>query len=225
MAAPTASTGGGDAPPMPKMTGMLITMLVMVVLLMFNTQIGELMNYVMQVIDFNYEWPVVTLVLAGLIMTTLSTVIRALMTDLVKQQKNQQEMKAFNAELRQARLENNLYKIKKLTDQQQKMMAKNMESSMGMMKTMPITMIIVIPLYAWVRYFVRHMGELGLSTAIHVPWGIVDLATSIWFLPAWILIYTLITIPYAQLVNRLIRSIEYRKRLKELEAGDGIEVL
>ena len=228
MAAPGATPPA--APPMPKMTPMLITMAIIVVVMMFNKEVGGALNVVFQFIAF-YESPVLTLIIAGLIMTSLSMIIRSIMTDTVKQQRSQSEMKAFQAELRKARIENNLYKIKKLSDQQSAMMAKSMEGTGAMMKTMPITMLIVIPIFAWVRYFIDHLVNDGFSTMINIPWGVVDLNSSIMFLPSWILIYTLISIPFGQLVSRLIRTYLFKKRLKELESeGNGgsepeIEVL
>jgi len=216
MAAPGATPP--VAPPMPKMTPMLITMAIIVVVMMFNKEVGEALNVVFQYIAM-YDAPVATLIIAGILMTSLSMIVRSLMTDTVKQQRSQSEMKAFQAELRKARIENNLYKIKKLSDQQQAMMAKSMEGTSAMMKTMPITMLIVIPIFAWVRYFIDHLVTDGFSTIINIPWGVVDLNSSIVFLPAWILIYTLISIPFGQLVSRIIRTYLFKKRLKELEAG------
>ena len=222
MAAPGATPP--VAPPMPKMTPMLITMAIIVVVMMFNKEVGGALNVVFQFIAL-YESPVLTLIIAGIIMTSMSMIVRSFMTDTVKQQRSQSEMKAFQAELRKARIENNLYKIKKLSDQQQAMMAKSMEGTGAMMKTMPITMLIVIPIFAWVRYFIDHLVTEGYNTVINIPWGLVDLNSSILFLPSWILIYTLISIPFGQLVSRLIRTYLFKKRLKELEAGGngGIE--
>ena len=218
MAAPGATPPA--APPMPKMTGMLITLVLVIVLMMFNEPIAKGMNYVLGPTIAFYDDPVITLVIAGLLMTFLSTVIRSLMIDTVKQQRNQKEMQAFQKELRQARIENNLYKIKKLSDQQSAMMAKSMEGTSSMMKTMPITMLIVIPVFAWVRYFIDNLP----STIINIPWGTVNLTDSM-LLPMWIFVYMLITIPFGQLVNRLVRTFLFRKRLKELESGTEIEVV
>lgn len=220
MAAPGAGMEPGEAPPMPKMTGMLITLVIMIIVMMFYDQIGRALNYVFEpLIGFGGKYTVLTLIIAGILMTGISTIIRALMTDMVSQTRNQREMSAFNAELRQARLENNLYKMKKLTAQQQQMMSKQMAGTSTMMKSMPITMLIVIPIYAWVRYFVYNVA---LNPTIAVPWGFLTLSDSLWYIIA---IYTLISIPFGQLVNRLVRAYEFKKRLKELESEGYVEVL
>ena len=178
--------------------------------------IGKALNVVFEpLIGFDGKYVVLTLIIAGMLMIGLSTVVRTLLTDTMAQAKNQREMSAFNAELRQARIENNLYKIKKLTEQQKVMMSKSMDSSMKMMKTMPITMMIVIPIFAWVWYFLDH----ATSVIVSVPWSDnVNLLGSM-VLPVWMLMYMLVTIPFGQLLGRLIRWIKFKKRLAEIDGA------
>ena len=218
-------------PTMPKgtMYGMLIAMAVMLICVMFNEPIGSALNVVFQVIGFGGKWPVLTLVVAGLIMITLSTVVRSYMTDFVKQARSQQIQSSFKAEMRQARMENNLYKLKKLQDQQVEITAKGMENSTQMMKSMPITMVCVMPIYAWVRYFLNHTAEVtngATDTAreimINLPWGNVDImGTVMAFIPIWIVIYTMISLPIGQLEGRIVRYFLLKKRLKELDRAEG----
>jgi len=183
--------------------------------------VGEGVGFVFEpIIGFGGEYVVLTLIFAGMIMIGISTIVRTLLTDTMKQAKNQNEMKAFNAELRQARIENNLYKIKKLSEQQSAMMNKSMESSMKMMKTMPLTMLIVIPIISWIWIFLESLDKAHRTIA--VPWeGSVVLTETMWILPVWILVYMLITIPFGQLLSRAIRWIKFKKRLEEI---DGIQV-
>ena len=231
MAGPMNAGPGGQAPPMPKMTGLLITLMLMIVLMIFYEPVGKAMNVVFQIFNFGYAHPVVTLMVAGLLMTSLSTIIRAVTTDMVKQQRNQSESRAFQAELRRARMENNLYKIKKLTEMQQKMMAKNMEGMSSMMKTMPLTMLIVIPIFAWVRYFIEQLvnplrdGYVASAGYIDVPWAQDVFINGSMLLPNWVFLYILVSIPIGQLINRLIRTYLFKKRLKEIESQGTVEVL
>lgn len=183
--------------------------------------VGKGVGFVFEpLIGFGGNYVVLTIMLAGIIMIGISTVVRTLMTDTMKQAKNQNEMKAFNAELRQARMENNLYKIKKLSEQQSAMMNKSMESSMKMMKTMPLTMLIIIPVISWIWIFLESLDAAHVTIA--VPWAsAVVLTRSMWILPTWILVYMLITIPFGQLLSRAIRWIKFKKRLEEI---DGTQV-
>lgn len=215
-----------DMPAMPSMMPMLVMMFLILILYAFDGndhKIGTVLDYGLHFIDMGGEMPIVTLFIVGAIMASLSAVLRSFFTDMIEQAKNQQIMSAFNKELRQARLENNSFKIKKLTEMQPQMMAKNMENSNKMMKSMPFTMIIIIPLFLWVRYFVdvtvREAGNLAFS----VPWAELDLLETIWFMPAWILVYTMVSIPFGQIVNRLIRTYKFRRYLQKLDSGEGAE--
>jgi len=215
-----------EMPPMPSMMPMLIMMFLILILYWFDGSdhvIGSRLDYVLRFLDMNGEMPIVTLFVVGAIMASLSAILRSFFMDMIEQAKTQQIMSAFNKELRQARLENNTNKIKKLTSMQPQMMAKNMENSNKMMKAMPFTMIIIIPLFLWVRYFVdvtvREAGNLAFS----VPWAHLDLMQTIWFMPAWILVYTMVSIPFGQIVNRLIRTYKFKKYLQKLESQEGAE--
>ena len=233
MADAPAGPGGAGQPPMPDMSNMWRMMIIMILIfgLYFidgsDHIIGGALNTVFQFIDFNGEYPVVTLMLMGSIMILLSSVIRTLMTDTLEQQKAQAFSSAFNKELRQARLDNNLYKVKKLMDMQPVMMQKSMESSNQMMKSMPYTMLIVVPIFLWVRYFVNvTLDAIPNGTIISVPWAMnaITLIDVYWFLPAWILVYSLISIPLGQIITRLVRAYQFRRHLKKLEMSKTEEV-
>lgn len=206
-------------PAMPKGTliGMMIALVIMMVVMMFRDPIGSALNVVFQYIDFGGEWPVFTLIIAGIIMITISTVIRGFISEPIEQAKVQQEQSAFNAELRQSRRENNLFKLKKLQEQQPQMMAKSMKSSTDQMKVMPITMVVILPVYAWIYYFVTHTVDPA-DLVINMPWGLLNLQDALMgFLPYWIIIYTMISLPIGQLENRFVRYYLLKKRLSELD--------
>lgn len=210
-----------NMPAMPKgtMVGMFAVLIIMFVVMSFRSQIGGALNVVFQVINFGGQWPVLTLVIAGLIMITFSTVVRGLLTDPVGQAKTQQEQTAFNAEMRQARLENNLFKLKKLQEKQMDMMGKQMETSTQMMKTMPLTMVVVIPIYAWVWYFLDCGIVPTELLTIALPWGAANLMDMVWIMPMWIVIYTMISLPIGQIENRLVRLYLLKKRIKALDGA------
>lgn len=224
---------GGQSPenaPMPNMKSMWMMLLVMMgVMAVYMIDgndhiIGGALNVVFQIFDFNGQYPVVTLMVVGAIMILLSSGLRTILTDTISQQKAQAYSSAFNKELRQARLENNTYKMKKLTEMQPQIMAKSMESSNQMMKSMPLTMVVVVPMFLWVRYFVN-VTLVDSMRIISVPWAMGGVSlTDTYVLPAWILIYSLISIPFGQIVMRLVRTYQFKKRLKEIESGTDEEV-
>jgi len=144
-------------PNSPRLTTLLVFMFALFIMFDQNTRtfLGELIGYVLNpVIGFNGQYPLLTLVLAGLIMVTFSITVRTFFTDNVEMARNQKVMAAFNQELRQARIDNNLYKIKKLTEHQQEIMSKSMDMSTKQLKLMPATLIFIIPIFAWVSVFV-----------------------------------------------------------------------
>ena len=213
-----------NMPAMPKgtMIGMLVVMVMMLAIYQFRSPVGSALNVVFQVIDFNGEWPVLTLIIAGLIMITLSTIVRSIMTDFVAQARNQHMQSTFQKEMRKARLENNLYKLKKLQEQQPEITAKSMETSAKMMKIMPFTMICFFPIYAWVFYFLEQtiLGGAGGEILINIPWGPVDIMGTLFVIPIWIVIYTMISLPIGQLEGRIVRYFMLKKRLKELDGAE-----
>lgn len=163
--------------------------------------------------------PVPALFLTGMIMVGLSTVIRHFATDYVKQAETQKITNAFNKELRAAYQENNKYKIKKMTEMQQEMMQKSMDLSTGQMKIMPVTMIIIVPFFAWIGVFCA--GLVGDVSTISVPWAEVDLNGRVGPFFNWMLLYSAISIPFGQLLSRLLRFLMFRKRLKEIERAEA----
>ncbi len=211
--------------PMPRgtMIGMLGVLVIMMVVMIWKVQIGEALNHVFKYIDFDGKYPVLTLMIAGLIMITLSTVIRSFLSDPISQAKTQHIQSEFNTEMRNARIENNLYKLKKLQEIQPQMMQASMEQSTSMMKLMPVTMLFVIPIYAWIFYFVTYtMSGDTTPLMINMPWGAANLMDNMMgFMPQWIVIYTLISLPIGQFENKLINFYLFKKRLKAINAGEA----
>jgi uncharacterized membrane protein (DUF106 family) len=154
-----------------------------------------------------------TLVITGMIMTGLTIVVRHFFTEYVEQAENQKIVSAFNKELRQARTDNNTFKLKKLMEQQPEILQRSMKASSTQLKLMPVTLIIVIPIFAWLAVF---MGQVH-SPIVSVPWSFnVNLLESTFLFPSWVLLYSVISIPFGQILARSLRYIEFRKRLNEL---------
>ncbi len=208
-----APAGGANSP---RLTTLLVFMFALFIMFDQNirTFLGKMVGYLlMPIIGFDGQYPLITLILAGLIMVTLSISVRSLFTDNVEMARNQKVMGAFNQELRQARMENNLYKIKKLTEHQQEIMSKSMEMSSKQLKLMPVTMIFIIPIFAWISVFVAGLP----SPFIAVPWSFDVSLDGSTVLPHWILLYTLISIPFGQALSRTFRYFEFRKKLRQMD--------
>ncbi|HQN75900.1 MAG TPA: EMC3/TMCO1 family protein [Methanomassiliicoccales archaeon] len=198
---------------------LLIFVFIMAIFVMFDnnlrTGLGNIVGYGLEPLwGFDGSFPVVSLFLTGAFMTTLSIVVRHFFTDYVKQTKSQKVMSAFNKEMQAARKENNTYKLKKMVELQPKMMEESMKQTTTQMKLMPVTMLIIIPIFAWLAVFV---GDLQ-SAAITVPWSNNADLNKVYVLPAWVLLYSLISVPFGQLLSRALRYYSFKKRLNELKA-------
>ena len=166
---------------------------------------------------FNHDYPVVTLVLTGLLMAALTILVRHFFTDYVEQARSQKIVAAFNKELRDARKENNSFKIKKLLAEQPKILQKSMEQTMTQFKLLPVSMIIVVPIFAWLSVF---LGDVTTLYGSHyaVPWSSVANFNESYLFPQWVLLYSLISIPFGQVLSRALRYFSFARRLKELKA-------
>jgi uncharacterized membrane protein (DUF106 family) len=198
-----------------------IFLFVMAIFVLFDNTLrlalGTIIGYAFDpVIGFGGHYPVITLFLAGTIMTALTIVVRHFFSiDYVDQAKSQKVVQAFNKELRQARLENNTFKMKKLMEQQQKVMKKSLDMSTSQLKLMPVTLLIVVPIFAWVAVFMAGLP----NSMVSLPWSMsVDLNGST-VLPNWILLYSLVSIPFGQILTRALRYYDFKRRLNMLTSG------
>ena len=182
-----------------------------------RTWLGTIVGYVLEpLVGLNGTMPVVTLILTGLIMTALSVILRHFFTDYVGQAESQKIVSAFNKELQKARVENNKYKIKKLTEEQPKILQKSMDMSTSQMKLMPVTMLAIIPIFAWLSVWI---GQLDPAAAVvNVPWASNVSLTATNVFPNWVLLYSLISIPFGQILSRVLRYMEFRKKLRQIGA-------
>jgi uncharacterized membrane protein (DUF106 family) len=218
---------GGKPPYKPDMGNQLVMLLAFMVAIfvLFDPKIrqalGKYVGYGLEpIVGFGGEMPVVTLLLTGLIMTFFSITVRHFFIDWIGQARNQRISSAFSKELREARSSNNTFKLKKLMELQPQIMAQSMKTTQSQFKLMPVTMIVIIPIFAWLANFV-YMG-LG-STAFSVPWEFNASMRNSNLLPNWVLLYSLMTLPFGQVLQRLLKQLSFRKKLKALDAGEGVK--
>lgn len=206
----------------PKKRGNFLTIMVFALtfLILFDNNLreatGRAVGFVFDpLIGFDHEFPVLTVMIAGTLMVLITTAIRHFTTDWLQMAKFQSYMRAFQKEFGQARKENNTYKVKKLTDQQPKMMEKQQKVSAQQMKTMPYTMIVVIPLFAWLLNFLTPLTYPFFSA----PWnptvemfgnGGILFGTSVF--PHWILLYMTVSIPLGALVQKSMKYLSWKER-------------
>lgn len=161
------------------------------------------------VIGFDQKYPVVTIMVAGTLLVLMTTLLRHFTTDWLEQARFQTYMRAFNKELMTARKENNSYKTKKLMDKQGDLLQKQQQVTMKQMKTMPLTMIVVIPLFAWLVEFLAALDYWWYTA----PWNArVDMWAVKFLFPNYILLYMTLSIPLGALVQKAMKYASWKER-------------
>ena len=133
-----------------------------------RTSVGQWVSVVLDpAFGFDGKWPVLTILLAGTFMVLATTLIRHFTTDWLEQARMNAYMRSFNKELLAARKENNTYKMKKLQDRQPEVMRMQQDLQGTQMRTMPLTLIVVVPLFAWLFLVLEHLDYWWYSA----PWN------------------------------------------------------
>lgn len=187
-------------------------------------KLGALLGtFLYPLIGFGGEYPVLTLICAGSLMITFSTAVRHLFIDWIEMARMQKKTSAFQKELREAKMANKTTKVKKMEEIQPEISKLSMKSFKPQIKSMAVTMIVVISIFGWIWTFV---GDLP-NTIYTVPWALnTDLSKPLikgcfMPLPQWIGVYMLISIPIGQVFRVTLQIIEFKKRLKEGETFQG----
>ena len=210
------------APPRPR-SGTLMTFLSigLVFLILFNeglrNTLGRYAGYALEpAIGFGGHYPVLTILLAGVLLVVITTLVRHFTTDWLAMARNQAMMRHFTSEFSKARKENNTYKIKKLTEAQPKMMQASQEMQAKQMRTMPLTTLIAVPIYAWLITFLAGIDYAWFSA----PWNPhVDMFTTNGILPAvgslfphWVLLNIALSIPVGALIQKAMKYLAWKER-------------
>jgi uncharacterized membrane protein (DUF106 family) len=187
----------------PAMGGMLLTMLFMMYIIMnedLRNGMGAIAGSILEPrISFDYQYPAVTFLLAGVTMISLTTIIRHVLIDWEVMAETQSKMNAYNKEMSKARKSGNEARMRKLMAMQPQVMVLQSEMMSNQMRPMMFTMVIALPIIMWLRIFVEGMGHPVLS----LPWeGNYNLNDDLWFLPHWILVYSALSLPFGQILMR-----------------------
>jgi len=170
------------------------------------------------VIGFDGQYPILTLMLAGTIMITFSTVIRDQLMDWVEMAENQKISSQFNKELMKAKRANKQSKVKKMEKRKEEMSQLQMKSFKPQLKSMAITMVVILIIFGWIWSFI---GDLP-NTMFSVPWAShVDLSSQLPYcfmpFPMWIGVYMLVSLPLTQVLMVVLKMYDFKKRLREEE--------
>lgn len=167
-------------------------------------------------IGFGGALPTVTILLAGILTTTISSLIRDHYTNWVKMARTQRVMGALRRDQMEAVRKGQATRIAKLKEVQQEYMKDAMEMQTTPIKSMAWTLFLFIVVFTWLRLFVDvTLAGLG-NQWIAVPWSDHVFLNSVYVFPSWILLYSLLAIPFGQIVTRVLKYVRFMRRLAEL---------
>ncbi|MEA3204126.1 MAG: hypothetical protein QOI63_1806 [Thermoplasmata archaeon] len=198
--------------------------IVLVFFVLFNPGLRNLLGtyagYVLDpAIGFGGKYPVLTILIAGAILVGATTVVRHFTTDWIETARTQAFSRHYQREMLAARKENNTYKIKKLTEAQPEMMKRTQDMNSKQLKTMPITMLVAVPLFAWLSTFLGRLDYVWYAA----PWNpSVDMFANNGILPFgahgssvfqhWILLYMTLSIPLGALIQKTMKYFAWKER-------------
>ena len=204
----------------PAMGGMLLTMLFMVYILInpeMRAGMGDLAATILEPkIGFEHEWPVLTFLFAGVLMISLTTIIRHILIDWEKVAEIQTKMAAYNKELSEARRSGNNPRLNKLMTMQPQVMVLQSEMMSNQMRPMMFTMLIAMPIIFWLCFGENNFVDRMDLKVMSLPWEPnYSLTDSLWILPHSILIYSALSLPFGQILMRLLKLSSLNKSEKE----------
>jgi uncharacterized membrane protein (DUF106 family) len=214
-----------DAPTRPAMAPssspilMLMMMFLMLMIIVdkgLRDLIGGLVGLAfLPTIGFEYAFPLWTLLLAGMVSLSFSTVLRHFMIDWVDMARINKRATALRKELFAAMKRRDMSRVDQLNKIQQESSQETMATTMNQMKPTMITMVLVIGVFTWLWVFV----EMAPFHFFSVPWGFtVDLKAAT-VLPHWILLYSLLTMPVTQVLGRLLKLFSFSRKLRAAEGA------
>lgn len=189
----------------------LYLMIFMILILFIMPTFGPILGYYFGIvleplIGFNSNYPVLTLLFAGLIVVFLSSLLTNFFTDWKKMGEAQERAKAFQKEITAARKTGNTNRVNKLMKMQPEIMKKQTEASSGMMKPMLFLVIFIFPIFMWLRSFLADMPYYYFT----VPWANeVSLFDSPFLWQAWLWLYLIFSIVFGQLIRQSLKLISW----------------
>jgi uncharacterized membrane protein (DUF106 family) len=209
-------------------TGFVMMMMMFLVLfLMINPELRTTIALALDgvfspIFAFDYQFPVLTLVLTSIFMVFCSTTIRHFMTDWVGIARAQKFMSAYQKEKMNAMTSGNTVKLKKLEELAPQISQYNMTLMASNLKPLAFTMIFFIIVFPWLwAVYFAELQELGYDF-ISLP-GIDKWALNqeLNFCPggfnSWILVYIVLSFPVSFLLQNGLKYISFSYKIKQTE--------
>jgi len=198
----------------------LLTMMLVMFVMMFifaDPNISALIAVTLDsafypLIGFGGSCPVLTIILAGILVVSLSSFFNNLFADWKKMGEMQELSRAFQKEVTAARKEGNTNRVNKLMKMQPEIMKKQTEAQSGMMKPMIFLFIFIVPIFMWLRYFLGGLSYYYFTA----PWANGGLLYYKPFLmQSWLWIYMMFSMVVGQIIRQGLKWISWSDWWKE----------
>jgi uncharacterized membrane protein (DUF106 family) len=169
-------------------------------------------------IGFSGNAPVLTIVIAGLIVVILSSFFQNIFTDWKKMGESQEITKAFQKAMSDARKQGNTNRVNKLMKMQPQIMKRQTEASSGMMKPMFFLFIFIVPIFIWLRFFLAGLDYHFFT----LPWAngvsLIPAGSDKFIMQNWLWIYMVFSMVVGQIIRAGFKWIVWSDRWKEIRS-------
>jgi len=179
---------------------------------------GALAGFILfPLIGFGGRYPVITLMIAGMMTTGISSILRDHYTDWIKMIRTQKTQAAWQKALREAMRKGNKSEVSKLNKIREGFMRDQMDVQVNSMKPLAWTFFLFIVLFAWLNVFVNATLTSTGGQYFAVPWASNVYVNYVPFLlPSWVLMYSLLALPIGQILTRVLKYVRFRKKLEAM---------
>ena len=211
---------------------MLMPFLLLIVLTPdIRLTLGLLMNTCLEpTIGFDFQYPVFTILIAGVAMVIATTILRHLTTDWMSIGKQNFLQKYVQGKYKEA--QGNPIKLKKVQELNAEIMKMTSDRMNSQTKTAMYTMVISLLLFMWLIVFIYNKTPVHyVSTpwAVENGWKLTDSGAIIQLLtngaskgpmPNWVLLYSLFSLPVGQALQAGLKYWSFRRMLARVERGE-----
>ena len=184
----------------------------------FAAALGVILN---PLLAFNGAYPVVTILLAGVMSSTISSVLRHFSTDWVGMARVNRTLGALRKDQFEAMKKGNQARVKKFREVQTAMMIDAQKVQFASMRSFAYTFLFFVVLFLWLRAEFIDQTLTALNNLLFaVPWSSDALLTAGYGpFPAWVILYSLLALPFSLIVQRVLKFVFFSRRLRARESG------
>ncbi|MGM0404772.1 MAG: DUF106 domain-containing protein [Thermoplasmatota archaeon] len=182
-----------------------------------RASMGDLLGIVLEpIVGFDGSYPVLTLVITGSLMIAFSTLVRDMFIDWVEMAEIQKKTSAFQKDMMEAKKANQSTKVKKMEKIQPEISKLQMKTFKPQIKSMAITMLVIISIFGWLWSFLEGLQNDTFS----VPWSLNASFLKMYNLgpipfPQWIGVYMLLSIPLGQVLRVTLQILTFKNKMDD----------